>query len=156
MTELGVPTERQAKFLMVFKQLTYRHERSPTIRELMNALHLKSPNGVVCYVTALVRKGYLKKRPGAYGISLTEQSWEARAVELLRALVNDMNLGADSTKNVTTFLEEYDRDTSEARKMDHRPDGRSNGHIKRSPGPAPQGATQDGPAPLQSQESRPD
>jgi repressor LexA len=45
----------------------------PTVREIAASLGIKSPNGVVCHLDALERKGLIKRTPGiARGIELTE------------------------------------------------------------------------------------
>ena len=46
----------------------------PTVREIAAALGIKSPNGVVCHLAALEKKGYIsrRKRVGR-GIALTHK-----------------------------------------------------------------------------------
>jgi repressor LexA len=44
----------------------------PTVREIAAALSISSPNGVVCHLDALERKGYIRR-----------ESHKARAIEVL-------------------------------------------------------------------------
>lgn len=55
-------TERQIEVLRLFVKLS--ETAGPTIRELMQPLGIKSPNGMRCHLESLEKKGYLKqKRP---------------------------------------------------------------------------------------------
>jgi len=36
---------------------------SPTVREIASALGIKSPNGVVCHLKALEKKGVIRRTP---------------------------------------------------------------------------------------------
>jgi repressor LexA len=36
----------------------------PTVREIAAALSIRSPNGVVCHLRALEKKGVINRRPG--------------------------------------------------------------------------------------------
>jgi repressor LexA len=44
----------------------------PTVREIAAALSISSPNGVVCHLDALERKGYIRR-----------ESHKARAIEVI-------------------------------------------------------------------------
>lgn len=73
--EKTAPTERQWDvFLMIY---TWARDKGyqPSIREIMESLDHKSPNGVLCHVRALETKGWMKSH-----ISRT------RSMELLRNL----------------------------------------------------------------------
>jgi len=50
-------TPRQREVLQAIRLLTKRNRRSPTVRELMEELQIASPNGVVCHLKPLERKG---------------------------------------------------------------------------------------------------
>lgn len=56
------PTKRQKQVLGFLR----KHCRTygPTVREIGAALKIKSPNGVVCHLQALERKGLIKRTPG--------------------------------------------------------------------------------------------
>ena len=55
-------TARQAEVLQFIAQNA--HVCSPTVREIAAGIGIKSPNGVVCHLKALERKGFLRRKPG--------------------------------------------------------------------------------------------
>jgi repressor LexA len=62
-TELQPLTAKQRE---VFDWIVafYKRERiPPTIRELQAGFGILSPNGVVCHITPLMRKGWLIRKP---------------------------------------------------------------------------------------------
>ena len=63
-------TQRQIETLRVVRDLT--QPRGPTIRELGHALGVSSTCTAQRHVESLVRKGHLRRIPGARGIALTE------------------------------------------------------------------------------------
>jgi repressor LexA len=54
-------TDRQQELL----DLVVAHSKmyGPTVRELCAAANIVSPNGVVCHLKALERKGYIRRTP---------------------------------------------------------------------------------------------
>lgn len=54
-------TDPQRNVMDFFRRFYVYHGIPPTIREIGDRFEIKSPNGVVCHLTALVRKGFLKK-----------------------------------------------------------------------------------------------
>lgn len=54
-------TTRQAEVLEFIKANAAMY--GPTVREIAAALGIKSPNGVVCHLDALVRKGAIERTP---------------------------------------------------------------------------------------------
>ena len=54
-------TTRQAEVLAFIKANAAMY--GPTVREIAAALGIKSPNGVVCHLDALVRKGAIERTP---------------------------------------------------------------------------------------------
>lgn len=52
-------TDRQAQVLAWISRYIDDHGYSPTIREMCVALGIRSPNGVVCHLEPLRRKGYI-------------------------------------------------------------------------------------------------
>lgn len=54
-------TGRQAKILRFIMDHTVDFGRAPTIREIGERMGIRSPNGVIAHITALVRKGYLMR-----------------------------------------------------------------------------------------------
>ncbi len=68
-------TEKQAKVLGYIRDQISQRGHSPTIREIGKFMGISSTNGVRLHISALIRKGYLKK-----------QELIARGIELARPL----------------------------------------------------------------------
>lgn len=56
-------TDRQRQILAFIAEYTAIHALPPGIRDIGNALDIKSPNGVMAHLRLLVKKGYIQ-RPG--------------------------------------------------------------------------------------------
>jgi repressor LexA len=72
MPDYSTLTERQRDIYEFIKNKIETRGYGPTVREIGNAFDIKSPNGVMCHLTALVRKGLIKR-----------QLKSARAIELV-------------------------------------------------------------------------
>jgi repressor LexA len=62
-TELGPLTQRQK---LVYRAIVdhYRERRfAASVREICKAVNISSPNGVVCHIRALQRKGWVETTP---------------------------------------------------------------------------------------------
>ena len=70
---MEVLTEKQQKIYEYIRDHVHEHDVPPTIREVMHKFGLKSPNGAVVHITALVKKGFITKRKGARGICLVDR-----------------------------------------------------------------------------------
>ncbi len=55
-------TNRQADILEMINETVTKNGFAPSIREIADAFEISSPNGVVCHLKALERKGYLSRR----------------------------------------------------------------------------------------------
>jgi repressor LexA len=64
-------TERQRAVYDYIRDLIQRRGYGPTVREIANEFNIKSPNGVVCHLKALVKKGLILRDAN-----------KARAIEL--------------------------------------------------------------------------
>lgn len=66
-------SRRQHEMLLSVQTFIRRNGYPPTIRDLGLAMKIASPNGVVCHLNALERKGYITRVPGvSRGIVLTK------------------------------------------------------------------------------------
>lgn len=54
------PTDRQLELIATIGRLTRENRAAPTIREVAAAMGINSPNGVMCHVRALQRKGVIE------------------------------------------------------------------------------------------------
>jgi len=71
MTDDNKPTDRQAEIL-AFIKANYQYY-GPTVREIARQFGIRSPNGVICHLDALERKGLIRRVPNRYrGIELVE------------------------------------------------------------------------------------
>ncbi len=55
------PTKKQAALLQFIADFTEEHEISPSYREIMTALHLRSVSAVAEHINNCVKAGYLEK-----------------------------------------------------------------------------------------------
>lgn len=63
-------TARQQELLNVIEKLMAEHKRPPSVREIAAAMDIKSPNGVMVHLRALVKKGYVAKERTSRSIRL--------------------------------------------------------------------------------------
>jgi SOS-response transcriptional repressor LexA len=63
-------TDRQQELLRVIEKLMAEHKRPPSVREIAAAMDIKSPNGVMNHLRALVKKGYVAKERTSRSIRL--------------------------------------------------------------------------------------
>ena len=73
-------TERQRETLDCLRTHFEENDCPPTLQEIAGRLGIRGNLGVIKHLRALERKGYLQRRPGARGISLTPSAGQARAV----------------------------------------------------------------------------
>lgn len=72
-------TDRQRKVLEYIREYIIRRGSSPTVREIGQQMGISSTNGVRLHLTALIKKGYLKK-----------QEFIARGLELAESVMSDV------------------------------------------------------------------
>lgn len=53
-------SKRQVEALDYIRRHLTQHGYAPSLREIMGAMRITSPNGVVCHIRALAEKGYIK------------------------------------------------------------------------------------------------
>jgi repressor LexA len=72
MPDFSQLTERQKEIYDFIEERMDTRGYGPTVREIGEAFEIKSPNGVMCHLKALEKKGLIRKEPGA-----------ARAIQLV-------------------------------------------------------------------------
>ena len=78
-------TPRQKEIYDWIVSETVRNQRPPTIREIAEHFGIKSPNGAVCHLVALERKGMIRRtKEITRGIIVLKME---KAVELKEAIV---------------------------------------------------------------------
>src|SRR5210317_1821160 len=68
-------TARQQAVFDFVQELIVRRGYGPTVREIGEQFGIKSPNGVMCHLRALERKGLIRRSPN-----------KSRAIELTKAV----------------------------------------------------------------------
>jgi repressor LexA len=72
-------TDRQRAVYNFIRELIQRRGYGPTVREIATEFDIRSPNGVVCHLKALVKKGLIIRDPNkARAIELTQPALERR------------------------------------------------------------------------------
>lgn len=56
-------TDRQQEIFSFIKSRIHSRGYSPTVREIGKRFGINSPNGVMCHLKALERKGFIKRDP---------------------------------------------------------------------------------------------
>src|SRR5436190_15577508 len=87
MPDFSQLTERQREIYDFIKERIEGRGFGPTVREIGEGFDIKSPNGVMCHLKALEKKGLIK-RTGfrARAIQLTDHRRPAAALPLLGAV----------------------------------------------------------------------
>jgi repressor LexA len=76
-------TDRQRQIYDFIKDKIESRGFGPTVREIGQAFDIKSPNGVMCHLNALVKKGLIHRMTrSARAIQLADHQRPGRAVEL--------------------------------------------------------------------------
>jgi repressor LexA len=82
-TEKPALTARQQKIYDFIKDKIVNRGYGPTVREIGSETGIRSPNGVMCHLNALVKKGMITRQPNsARAIQLTEQPLKRMALSL--------------------------------------------------------------------------
>lgn len=68
-------TERQSEVYEMIRSLIVKRGYGPTVREIGDQFGIKSPNGVMCHLRALERKGLIRRSPN-----------KSRAIELTQSV----------------------------------------------------------------------
>src|SRR6266498_5828339 len=72
MLDFSQLTERQSEIYEFIRERIERRGYGPTVREIGNGFGIKSPNGVMCHLKALEKKGLIKR-----------ETFSARAIQLV-------------------------------------------------------------------------
>src|SRR6516165_8692891 len=63
MADLEALTSRQREIYNFIRSKIQGRGYGPTVREIGNQFHIKSPNGVMCHLKALQKKGLIHREP---------------------------------------------------------------------------------------------
>src|SRR5581483_7420829 len=101
MTDLSQLTERQREIYEFIRDKIETRGYGPTVREIGNAFEIKSPNGVMCHLKALEKKGLIIR-----------EGFSARAIQLVDHRMPSMGLpflGAVAAGSPIEAVEQEDR-----------------------------------------------
>lgn len=94
------PTKKQLKLLKYIQDFTREYGFSPTYREVMNALDLKSVSVVAEHISNCEKAGFIKKRPhAARSLEVTLPNNDEKAVALFQRKLSDLD---EKLKNSTS------------------------------------------------------
>lgn len=99
------PTKRQQRVLNFIRQYYRQFRVPPTIREIGAGLGIKSPNGVMCHVRALERKGFVYQNPNGFRW-LAKESDNHMAAKLL--LQEAVELLEKTLEEISSFFSDSD------------------------------------------------
>lgn len=79
----GTLTERQQFVFNIIRDHIEKHKYPPTVRGIMDKSGIKSPNGIMCHLMALEKKGAITRdKHRARGIQIVESRDERRETAL--------------------------------------------------------------------------
>jgi repressor LexA len=95
-------TPRQAEIFAYIRDWILGKGHPPTVREIGNQFGISSPNGVVCHLKALDRKGYIIRDPDHHSraITLADHDTEAAAYWMARWAANGWDVLIKSKESV--------------------------------------------------------
>ena len=104
MADLSSLTHRQREIYEFIKDKIESRGYGPTVREIGDAFHIKSPNGVMCHLTALVRKGLiLRQGKSARAIQLVDHRPPGAELPLLGAVAAGTPIEAVANEDRVNF-----------------------------------------------------
>jgi repressor LexA len=106
MADLSQLTERQRQIYEFIRDKIQSRGYGPTVREIGQGFGIKSPNGVMCHLKALEKKGLIKRELfSARAIQLTDHRPPATALPLLGSVAAGTPLEAVATDDQLDFNE---------------------------------------------------
>jgi repressor LexA len=99
--DLSNLTSRQKEVFEFIRDLITNRGYGPTVREIGDAFGIASPNGVMCHLKALEKKGLITREPNmSRAIQITEDYKEERGMPMV---------GLVAAGNLTEAIEQGDR-----------------------------------------------
>ena len=97
-----VLTPRQAEIFAYIRDWILGKGHPPTVREIGRQFDITSPNGVICHLKALERKGYIIRSQDGHsrGITLADHEEEAAAYWMARWAANGWDVLIRSKESV--------------------------------------------------------
>jgi len=106
-----VPTERQMEIYGFIREKIQSRGFGPTVREIGQAFKIRSPNGVVCHLKALERKGLITRGKNmSRAIELVMEPAHLRGLPMAGWVAAGTLRAAEEQKERIDFEELFDRD----------------------------------------------
>jgi len=100
------PTKKQTLLLEFISEFTDKNSYSPSYREIMHAMGLKSVSAVAEHIENCVAAGYLKKTPkSARSLEVVAPRTFEETVELFRGKLLDIRASDPSSAEIKTLVE---------------------------------------------------
>jgi repressor LexA len=110
MADLSTLTEKQRDIYDFIRQHIEQHGYPPTVRDIGNAFKIESPNGVMCHLNALVKKGVItRKGKSARAIQLVDHqpSYSPAELPLIGAVAAGTPIAAEVTNERFNFQDMF-------------------------------------------------
>lgn len=105
------PTERQLEIYAFIRDKIHSRGFGPTVREIGHAFKIRSPNGVVCHLKALERKGLITRGKNmSRAIELVTEPAHLRGLPLAGWVAAGTLRAAEEQKERIDFEELFNRD----------------------------------------------
>src|SRR5438309_2243432 len=108
MADLSALTARQREIYSFIRSKIQGRGYGPTVREIGNQFQIKSPNGVMCHLKALQRKGLIHREPNmSRAIQLLDDPTTAppQGIKLVGRIAAGQPLEAVEQADVLTFTD---------------------------------------------------
>ncbi|MDA1251634.1 MAG: transcriptional repressor LexA [Planctomycetota bacterium] len=107
-TKLATLTSRQRDIYEFLKDKILNRGYGPTVREIGNEFGIRSPNGVMCHLKALEKKGLITREPHmSRAIQLSDKPSRATSVDMLGQLSANTPLTAAKEGEVVDFMDVF-------------------------------------------------
>jgi len=105
------PTKRQLEIYGFIRDKIHSRGYGPTVREIGQAFKIRSPNGVVCHLKALERKGLITRGKNmSRAIELVNEPAHLRGLQMAGWVAAGTLRAAEEQKERIDFSELFDRD----------------------------------------------
>ena len=105
------PTDRQMEIYGFIRDKIHNRGYGPTVREIGQAFKIRSPNGVVCHLKALERKGLITRGKNmSRAIELVAEPASLRGLPMAGWVAAGALRTADEQKERIDFADLFDRD----------------------------------------------
>ncbi|MGD9644232.1 MAG: transcriptional repressor LexA [Pirellulales bacterium] len=109
MSQLDKLTSRQREVYEFIRNKIHTRGYGPTVREIGTQFHISSPNGVMCHLKALEKKGLISREPNmSRAIMLATESAERRGLPLVGRVAAGALDEAVEDQEVFDFEELFD------------------------------------------------